>query len=160
MMERERDVLRLSFTVRNDGSRPLLVTDNLVSRRAEQPTMVVVQDDVEPNTVAFRRGYVDTNVKSYLPMAVPSVVQVAPGSEITRTALVPLPLIAAHNEDPGVRPLRANNTHAVLEVGWIDTPEPAFQRQAIGENTFIQTAARWVAQRWLRGERLPLPNVN
>lgn len=76
-----------------------------------------------------------------------------------REARVSLPLAAFHNVGTIPR-LRKSNTHAVLEVGWIDHPEAHLERRAYAENTFVETASHWAAQRWLRGERLPLPNVN
>lgn len=114
-------------------------------------------DDVEPGTVVFQRGYVESAMKSYLPLPTPSVVQLAAGREMVREGRVPLPLTAFHNVDANLPRMRAHPTHAVLEIGWIDDPEALIQPQVIGPTTTVDSTSRWIGQRWLGGERLPLP---
>jgi hypothetical protein len=120
--------------------------------------MVLVRDDEEPGTVLLRHGYVPSVRKSYVPMPMPSAILLAPNDELTRIGRIQLPLVACHDVDE-IAPLRSGNTHAVLEVGWIDHPEAQLRRQFLSETTFVETASHWIGQRWLRGE-LPLPFLN
>ncbi|MGE0396290.1 MAG: hypothetical protein AB7T06_06190 [Kofleriaceae bacterium] len=154
---REANALLLAYVVRNEGPAPIIVADSLIYQHTVRPDLVVVEDDAKPITVAFKRGYVPSMIKWYVPPPMPSAVSLDAGAELKRDARAPLPLAAFHDTDQDPRPLRSGNTHAVLEVGWIDHPEAHLQRRAIAENTFVETASHWGAQRWLRGERLPLP---
>jgi hypothetical protein len=156
-LHREANVLRLDYVVRNDGTAPLIVVDSLIYQRVVRPDLVVVVDAPEPNTVLFKRGYVQSVNKWLVPPPMPSAIALAPGSELQGEARVPLPLTAFHNTDNDQKPLRPDNNQAVLEVGWIDHPEAQLLRRAIAENTFVETASHWAAQRWLRGDVKQVP---
>lgn len=156
-MRRDGDELQLDYTVHNDGAAPVLVADSLLFNNVVEPLMVIVSDDDEANTVAFRRGNVKSKMKSYFPHPVPTAVELPPEGEMARIGRVPLPLEAFHNIDEGIRPLRTGNTHAILEVGWIEHPEAAIVQKEIAKGVVITTTAHWGFQRWLRGNRLSLP---
>lgn len=156
-LARDANELRLDYVVRNDGAKPVIVTDSLIYQGAVRPDLVVVENADEPNTVSFKRGYVPSIAKWFVPPPMPSAISLDAGAEMKREARVPLPLVAFHNTDQDWIPLRDGLTHAVFELGWIDLPEAHLVQRAIALHTFVATASHWVAQRWLRGERLPLP---
>jgi hypothetical protein len=154
------DALLINYRVLNRGALPLVVADCFLFNGVVEPSMFVVDNAPEPDTALFQRGNVKSRMKSYLPHDVPTVVRLQPSEAIERSGQVSWPLRAFHNIDGNIPPLRDGCTHAVLEVGWIDHPESTILKRFIAKDTAIETASHWVAQRWLRGERRPLPHVS
>lgn len=145
--------LRVAYELANAGRAPVLVVERLVWNGGPDPDVCVVRNDREPGAIAFTRALVMTDEK-VLHVPLPAVCALAPGATLGGAIVGAWPPFAWHNFSR-VRPLAADATRAVLEIGYIDDPAASLVGSSAPPGYLTATA--WGAQRLVRGALQPLP---
>jgi hypothetical protein len=149
--------LRLDYQVTNYGDRVVQVVESLVWANTLVPEAVVVRNADEAHTVAFTRATVRTPAKTYAFPPPPAFVELVPGQTVSGFAFVRWPLHEWHNFDR-VEPLRDEVTHAVFELGFVDSADVRLVQRELPDSTYMGSSSPG-RQQLLRGERLPLPTL-
>ncbi len=123
-MEKKDGKLHVRYTVKNSGTSPIWVVDDLLmwsqTAFARAPRAVVVRQGDAPGTVSFYRGmlYIPSRERRQYPS--PGVREVAAGAEISAELETALPLVAWHYYHPKkMKPLDGAPSQAVLEIQYL-----------------------------------------
>jgi hypothetical protein len=150
----ERDRLVVTYRVTNAGDGPIWVLDEMVlpdrhDRPRRTPTaIVVVESEEDPHTVRLARGLVQPESFVAFPL-VPGARRLEPGATLEGRAVAPLPLEAYHPQD-GTRPLFRVPERAVVEIGVIEDPDPAFETYPDAEGGELRVPTARAASRLQR----------
>jgi hypothetical protein len=141
------DQLRIDYRVMNHRATSVQLVDRLLWQHEPNPDVIIVRNDSLPNTIAYTRTFVRTNELMHS-TPYPTVRMLDPGESVEGRAFAAWPF-AWHNFSR-VDELKPGATHAVLEVGYIDTPGAKLEAMTLPSGVVYTT--RFGSQKLPRSE--------